>query len=975
MPSFNLVGLDTVVNLTENVEYPEYVPRDISASYYMHLYEAPELLNDVFHFKTTDPELTSSTADNDMAFKCEPNNWPDLPFSEGVIRNDIKQDIKTYSIPTGYHDRITKNIGVQWLAKNITGGYNNSDIFANEEALQQQYVNLDSSGSYISNLNSNGIKEKLAFKLSNGGSDSNPKSNADTDISNVSRQIFNALIGKTNDNAYRKGASIEETRQRVNDMIVTQQSNQRYIITNYDGSYNSTTNTLVDKKGTNDGTPNVGTLPANQYNDPEINNRYDNEWGNYIIFNGTTNFTQTENYAVDLDHESYSISMVVRPTTDALNTILSNTHNSIEINTLASGQLISNPALLQNLTTYYETDGIKYTSNPNFVNKIENFWGISGHSPWTLTFDFKIHSYLTTSSHNHLLLFRTVGDTGGYNESSQTQELHKVVVGLMHGAGVGNRIVFNFGSGPGTLLSGTGLETSHGALGWAHGTRTIFTTNQIYTAVDYNIFISYSNSIIDITLSRANRSIIHSKYQLQLDNDTSISSTSHEFNYDHAIENYKEGGNSVLTRDVEVMGRSSGGGFPSSSGYSGYVTNIGLWNTKYNDYNDLRSNQLPYKSSLNAPTINCLKKDEWNMINLIMENGGVNAYIGTEPLGYNLDINFRRSLILGGTSNNFVGDLASFLVLNKACTPQELVNLQRELYPNAMNPPNQYVEEKWNALKFKKNDVMEFGLRYLVDSISDSGYAKDSVGNLLGTNKLENQNYICRINMRYSKVRWVASHIYDGTNVYPSISYKGAEFSDKTTAKILINNYLIYGSAFPLNNDISANVSITATAQLQYIGLILIENDDASFNVSHPFNDGGDTGGTSNKNDFIYMDTNGPSIGFNEYYSLGLGSNIISRTFNWNPSEKILYINTGGVIVKRGINPEKYKYAVPFVLRSDGTANSGEVNGTVTISSTTPCFLRDIPGRIADVRRWYYNPYHLNYEDMSSDPAYNIPAH
>ena len=110
MPSFNLVGLDTVVNLTENVEYPDYVPPDISASYFMHLYEAPELINEIFNFKTTDPELTSSTADNDMAFKCEPTKWPDLPFSEGVIRDDIKQDIKTYSIPAGYHDRITKNI-------------------------------------------------------------------------------------------------------------------------------------------------------------------------------------------------------------------------------------------------------------------------------------------------------------------------------------------------------------------------------------------------------------------------------------------------------------------------------------------------------------------------------------------------------------------------------------------------------------------------------------------------------------------------------------------------------------------------------------------------------------------------------------------------------------------------------------------------------------------------------------------------
>ena len=445
MPSFNLVGLDTVVNLTENVEYPEYVPRDISASYYMHLYEAPELLNNVFHFKTTDPELTSSTADNDMAFKCEPTKWPDLPFSEGVIRNDRKQDIKTYSVPAGHHDRITKNIGVQWLAKNITGGYNNSDIFANEESLQSQYVNLDNNntirdsikylriifidrtpvpaadylttrnatlsartpprahgqivmrqleienlsgttisttdyilttsssgaqtpdetnGSYsptflsgdnnywatrwgaydynadgtsyytgtentggvsgewiqiefnantqvkniilthvkdslaghsnmkheshfdsLGNANGSGepigtsqayniqfvtsvdgikwdleslnteiiprttingslseglqtstyslydgdnnIKSKLVYKLGLGGSDSVPLSNANQNIENISRQIFNALIGKTNDNNYRMRSSIEITRQRVNDMIVSHQSNQK----------------------------------------------------------------------------------------------------------------------------------------------------------------------------------------------------------------------------------------------------------------------------------------------------------------------------------------------------------------------------------------------------------------------------------------------------------------------------------------------------------------------------------------------------------------------------------------------------------------------------------------------------------------------------------------------------------------------------------------------------------------------------
>ena len=79
-----------------------------------------------------------------MAFKCESSNWPDISFSEGVISNYIRSDIDNYLPPpsaNGIH--YNKNIGVQWLAKNITGGYNNSDLFANEEALVQQYVDLD----------------------------------------------------------------------------------------------------------------------------------------------------------------------------------------------------------------------------------------------------------------------------------------------------------------------------------------------------------------------------------------------------------------------------------------------------------------------------------------------------------------------------------------------------------------------------------------------------------------------------------------------------------------------------------------------------------------------------------------------------------------------------------------------------------------------------------------------------------------
>lgn len=94
---------------------------------------------DYYDYDPGGPEIIK-----DMAFKCESSYWPDISFSEGIITNDSRSDINNYLPPPsagGFH--YNKNIGVQWLAKNITGGYNNSDLFANEEALVQQYVDLD----------------------------------------------------------------------------------------------------------------------------------------------------------------------------------------------------------------------------------------------------------------------------------------------------------------------------------------------------------------------------------------------------------------------------------------------------------------------------------------------------------------------------------------------------------------------------------------------------------------------------------------------------------------------------------------------------------------------------------------------------------------------------------------------------------------------------------------------------------------
>ena len=80
----------------------------------------------------------------DVAYYVDSNYWPDISYSHGLITNpdagvpDAKADIDTYFV-----DRYLRFIGPAWLAKNITGGYNNSDLFENEDALQRQFVNFN----------------------------------------------------------------------------------------------------------------------------------------------------------------------------------------------------------------------------------------------------------------------------------------------------------------------------------------------------------------------------------------------------------------------------------------------------------------------------------------------------------------------------------------------------------------------------------------------------------------------------------------------------------------------------------------------------------------------------------------------------------------------------------------------------------------------------------------------------------------
>jgi hypothetical protein len=207
MVNFILEGLDTDLSLTTKPTFPSPVSSAVTG----HLFTltanvTKEDFATIFYFNTTAPELTSSTADDDMKFYTVPTNWPDIAFSDGVITGDGSdagsENVSSYSPPpsaNGVH--YTKNIGPAFLAKQITGGYNNSDIFSNEDALVQQYVTLDSAGSAptssTNDVSGKGIQQHIQKKLfaagtdvANGVGDVLPLSNNDTTTANLSRELF-----------------------------------------------------------------------------------------------------------------------------------------------------------------------------------------------------------------------------------------------------------------------------------------------------------------------------------------------------------------------------------------------------------------------------------------------------------------------------------------------------------------------------------------------------------------------------------------------------------------------------------------------------------------------------------------------------------------------------------------------------------------------------------------------------------------
>tara|TARA_B100001996_G_C18506542_1_gene533571 strand:- start:184 stop:807 length:624 start_codon:yes stop_codon:yes gene_type:complete len=144
--------------------------------------------SDIFFFRVNSLQ---EIKDGDISFCVDLNNWPDISFSEGIVLENKKkipihlQDI-SYSV---------KLFGPNWLAYNITNSNSKSDdIFENNDDLVEQYVKLDSS------IDPSGMKQLIQNKLSNAGTNTNPLSNANITINNITRDILHHFLNNEDPN-------------------------------------------------------------------------------------------------------------------------------------------------------------------------------------------------------------------------------------------------------------------------------------------------------------------------------------------------------------------------------------------------------------------------------------------------------------------------------------------------------------------------------------------------------------------------------------------------------------------------------------------------------------------------------------------------------------------------------------------------------------------------------------------------------
>ena len=171
-PVFTIPGLNTKIGFSKKLSLAK---KTLTGSYFIELFVDKREFDDIFFVKV-DPNSIDNTSKYEFCVKSE--NWPILKFSEGFVSNNKKKDINEYSCA-----KIVKNIGPAWLASNVTGGHKNSNVFANEGELIEQYSLLDDC--------SGGIQDLIKNNLSQGGTKDAPLKYKNISVKNVSKDLMN----------------------------------------------------------------------------------------------------------------------------------------------------------------------------------------------------------------------------------------------------------------------------------------------------------------------------------------------------------------------------------------------------------------------------------------------------------------------------------------------------------------------------------------------------------------------------------------------------------------------------------------------------------------------------------------------------------------------------------------------------------------------------------------------------------------
>ena len=128
MVNFILTGLNSNVGLDTKPSFESYTAPVLgSFDFILSLDIKKDIINGIFYIETSNPTLDGEEDASDVLYYTVPAEWAKLKdgtnpllFSEGEISGGASD---TYLV-----NKQTKFIGPAFLAYQITGGYNNSDI-------------------------------------------------------------------------------------------------------------------------------------------------------------------------------------------------------------------------------------------------------------------------------------------------------------------------------------------------------------------------------------------------------------------------------------------------------------------------------------------------------------------------------------------------------------------------------------------------------------------------------------------------------------------------------------------------------------------------------------------------------------------------------------------------------------------------------------------------------------------------------